>query len=165
MKILFLDIDGVLNSYRSIAAGYQFYNCSSLMRELQLGTAKSAGFDPTAVNLLKQAQQDIGFKIVISSTWRFSFNIKHFHQIFDLYDWDTTSIIIDITPSTDTIRGDEIALWLRNNPEIDSYVILDDSTDFLKEQLDRCVFTKYEEGMTYAAFVEIYRKFGHPEPF
>lgn len=165
MKILFLDIDGVLNSYRSIAAGYKLQNCTSLMREMQLGIAKSAGFDPTAVNLLKHAQHDIGFKIVISSTWRFSCNINHFHQIFDLYDWDTTSIIIDITPSTDTIRGDEIALWLRNNPEIESYVILDDSTDFLKEQIENCVFTKFEEGLTYATFTEIYRKFGHPEPF
>lgn len=165
MKVLFLDIDGVLNSYRSIAAGYQFYNCSSLMRELQLGTAANAGFDPTAVNLLRQAQADIGFKIVISSTWRLSFNINHFHKIFDLYGWDTRSAIISSTQSTDTIRGDEVKLWLDSNPEVKQYVILDDSMDFLEEQLDRCVFTKYEEGMTYATFAEIYRKFGHPEPF
>lgn len=165
MKVLFLDIDGVLNSYRSIAAGYQLYNCSSLMRKLQLGTVTHAGFDPTAVQLLHKAQEDIGFKVVISSTWRFTFTLNHFYKIFDWYGWNTRDIIIGVTPSTNTIRGDEVKLWLDSHPEYKEYVILDDSTDFLEEQLSRCVFTQYEEGINYATFAEIYKKFGHPEPF
>ena len=58
LKIIFLDIDGVLNSrmyYRSIDRTIMDWN----------------RFDPNAVDMIIELIEDFAAKIVISSTWRF----------------------------------------------------------------------------------------------
>jgi hypothetical protein len=60
MKVIFLDIDGVLDSYRSCLA-YGNYPHSNTVYEL---------FDDVAVSLLRNFCKDNDIKLVLSSCWR-----------------------------------------------------------------------------------------------
>jgi hypothetical protein len=64
--------------------------------------------------------------------------------------------IIDKTPSKlSAIRGEEIAEWLREHPEVKEYAILDDSEDMLEEQKERFVQTSEYNGFSYEDYVKL----------
>jgi HAD domain in Swiss Army Knife RNA repair proteins len=102
-------------------------------------------FDDRYVNNLKHLIDATGAKIVISSTWRTS-GLDVMREI-----WRKRALpgeILDITPDSaysvgklwlGRSRGHEIKMWLDEHGDGDRYVILDDETDFLKEQLDNLV--------------------------
>jgi methionine--tRNA ligase beta chain len=128
MKIIFLDIDGVLNV--DYADKDQF---GHIFRE-------------EFVQNLKEIIEKTNAKIVISSTWK----DKGIERMLALWkERDLPGEISDITPdcvdvceSTNIVyydqvkRGHEIKLWLDRHPEVTHYVILDDIQDFLVEQQD-----------------------------
>jgi 3-deoxy-D-manno-octulosonate 8-phosphate phosphatase KdsC-like HAD superfamily phosphatase len=140
MRIIFLDIDGVLNSWAS------YYNITT--EKLQL---------------LNDLIEQTGAKVVISSSWRVgSKDVKDF---FDnnfssncnfIFDNPRQALIYNIFYKnaiglTDTFgpsRGDEIKRWLDNHEDIESYVIIDDSIDMLDEQLEHLVQTDTYYGIT-----------------
>ena len=93
-RYLFLDIDGVLNSERTVFAYDKIIHAGMAKHDILLGKPTLTYFDPIAVMLLKKAQEKIGFKIVISSTWRYTLNKSDFDVIFSEYGWDTTDIIV-----------------------------------------------------------------------
>jgi hypothetical protein len=142
MKVLFLDIDGVLNSAKTCCAfgGYPF-------------TMDHIGaFDQAAIRLI-QRLCDQGVQVVLSSSWR---NDK---------DWETYGPglglpIIDRTPSSMGPRGSEIKQWLDAHPEVEQYAIVDDDRDMLAEQLPRFVKTNGEEGLTFADYRKLCELFG-----
>lgn len=112
-KIIFLDIDGVLNLYREEHDKYG-----------QL-------FHDNFVNNLKHIIDETGAKIVLSSTWRLS-GFKTNKNMW--LDRKLPGELVDVTPIFhNKIRGEEIKHWLVNN-QVNSYVIIDDDTDFLSEQ-------------------------------
>lgn len=130
MKVIFLDIDGVLNV---ISNGRDAFG--SLFHE-------------HFVNNLKSIINETGAKIVISSTWRFS-GLKVMKQM-----WKYRNLpgeVIDVTPhcaAYDDInlcsgceRGAEIKEWLDRNMLVSSYVIIDDDNDMLPSQMDYFVKT------------------------
>lgn len=144
MKVIFLDIDGVLNSW---ATGYKITT-----KKLQLLN-----------NLIEQT----GAKIVISSSWRIgSKDVKEFldknfskctfrldnfkdatnHECIENIFYNDN--IIDLTDTFGPSRGDEIKRWLDNHEDIESYVIIDDSIDMLDEQLEHLVQTDTYYGIT-----------------
>ena len=145
MRIIFLDIDGVLNSW---SAGYKITT-----KKLQLLN-----------NLIEQT----GAKIVISSSWRIgSKDVKEFlEKNFKKDDFrldnfkDATNRecienifyndnIIGLTDTFGPSRGDEIKRWLDNHiDDVESYVILDDDSDMLDEQLEHLVQTDTYFGLT-----------------
>lgn len=158
MKILFLDIDGVLNSIRSVIA---FANPERGSLSFSLDPRFDVQFtqeyfklDPIAVLLTKRVIEETGAKIVISSTWRIGSCVEHFHKMFACYGWDTTDIIIDMTPRCGKIRGHEIAAWLENNNHLDitNYVIVDDNSDFLPEQKPHLVQTNMNIGFSHITY-------------
>jgi hypothetical protein len=51
-----------------------------------------------------------------------------------------------ITPTLGNTRGDEIREWLRKNPEVTKYAILDDDSDFYPDQ--PLFKTTFETGLT-----------------
>jgi len=113
MKIIFLDIDGV------ICVDWNEY-----VDEF------GHGFHKDYVKNLETIIQKTGAKIVISSTWRKS-GLSEMKRM-----WKERRLpgeVIDITPVLWTKRGEEIEEYLRENP-CDKYVILDDDNDFLDEQ-------------------------------
>jgi len=143
-KVIFLDIDGVLNN-----ASY-----AKLLHHLYGGngyggfakgrfTTKDIKWDLYNVGALKTLMNKTGAKIVISSTWRYTHSVNSFKDMFQLYGLKAGRII-GLTPDlshmgiTDkfpkgTIRGDDINAYLKDH-DVDNYVILDDDGDFYKDQ-------------------------------
>jgi len=133
MKIIFLDIDGVLNVY---SQGHDQYG---------------AIFHTHFMENLKTIVDETDAKIVISSSWRVN-GIDEMRSMWR--DRGLAGEVVDITPDLYFVysgptgddnycRGDEIKLWLENNPEITVYVILDDDNDMLEDQLENFVQTNH----------------------
>jgi hypothetical protein len=147
MKVIFLDIDGVLNSGDNLCS-YGFLN-SKLGRDLYGDL-----FDERCVRYLEAIIQKTGAYIVMSSSWRYAGFFK-MQQM-----WEARRLpgkLIDITPSGKynpdigyneyTVRGDEIQEWINaNKPE--TYCIIDDDSDMLESQLPFFVKTDAEFGIT-----------------
>lgn len=111
MKIIFLDIDGVLNYYG--------------MPDNRLYL-----IDRRAVETLNLLIEKTGAKIVISSTWRLLNSLAMIKSL--LIEKGFKGEIVGKTPSINTngrIRGDEIQAWLEEHPDVKEYVILDDDSD------------------------------------
>lgn len=119
MKVIFLDVDGVLNDQDLIFEKYK-------TQELEISRDK--------LLLLKEiitSNDDI--KVVLSSSWRIGLlrkdgkivadttYHKEFLELLEEYGIE----IYDITPSMMN-RTEEIRYYLDNNKDIDGYVILDD---------------------------------------
>lgn len=136
MKVVFLDIDGVLNSQRTVLA----------FRGIPNTTANNgrALLDEVAIRLIGAIVKKAGAKVVLSSTWRK-------HDDWKIYGPDLDLPIIDKTPSLSSgVRGDEIADWLSRHPEVETYAILDDSDDMLEEQMPYFIRTSGFDGFTWA---------------
>lgn len=127
MKVIFLDMDGVLCTYRA----------SSGVRE----TGVMTYLDPIAVKLVERLIEDNSAKVVISSTWR---RLKSKDEMREVFKCAGSSLIANAfhntwcTPSYGS-RGLEINSWLavaseQRGEEVDNYVILDDVDAFLPEQ-------------------------------
>ena len=139
MRVLFLDIDGVLNSHRTVVAlnGYPH----------DVSPGGLAQFDMVAVALLRGLCKAGGVQIVLSSTWRLDREWAKIGPALGLP-------IIDRTPSMLGPRGNEIACWLDDKP-VERYAILDDDSDMLPEQMPYFVKTMHEDGMTWQPFVKL----------
>jgi hypothetical protein len=134
MKVIFLDIDGVLNVY---GQGHDQY-----------GQIFHKHFEDN----LKWIIEETGAKLVISSTWRFA----GLQVMKDM--WKSRQLpgeVIDITIDAyqyvedgmeefyDKVeRGHEIQQWLdEHQTEVTHYVILDDDNDMLQSQRHNFVRT------------------------
>lgn len=112
MKVIFLDIDEVLNSIQSRIALKEKY------------TENELTLDPVCVGLLKDLCQNTEAKIVISSTWRLKHDIEWFKAYFKNYfDWDNFPVI-DMLPYFG-IRHSLISAYITEH-QLTSYVIIDD---------------------------------------
>lgn len=156
MNIIMLDFDGVL---KSIQSSIRFNDVNNMLGTSLAGSCKypvtfvkeSFNLDPECLARIRRLVEEFDFKIVISSTWRIYSCLEHFHQMFDLYDWDTRDIVIGFTPVSRTAcRGDDIHQWIMDHPEIPDlkYVIIDDNDDFHQSQKDKLVQTDIEVGFT-----------------
>ncbi|MFW6246986.1 MAG: HAD domain-containing protein [bacterium] len=121
MKVIFLDIDGVLCV---IPTGFDEFG---------------ALFHKRFEDNLKWIIEETNAKIVISSTWRLA-GLEEMKEM-----WKHRNLageVIDITPfgGMDNIRGDEIQVWSDNN-NTENYVIIDDDTDMWESQLNNFVQT------------------------
>lgn len=122
MKVIFLDIDGVLNTSETLEKGIYI--------------------DPERANLIKKILKETGAKIILSSTWRFSpLGIKAVQE--------AVGEVLDITPNNNglTSRGNEIKQWLDSHP-VEKYAIIDDNVDMLKEQSPHFFQCPWNDGIT-----------------
>jgi hypothetical protein len=123
MRILFLDMDGVMNNPGDYVAGSPLLPPGPINAE--------------ALKLLQSFVVEHELEVVISSTWRFASNKEEMEGLLGLSlheDWCTGD-------SPHSFRGDEVREWLTNHPCDDlQYVILDDSADFHVDQLFVNVF-------------------------
>jgi hypothetical protein len=117
MRVVFLDIDGVLNSD-------PFLSESCQGRFVPHGDI----IDRIAVGFLNEIVEKSGAKIVISSSWRNGFKWDALVDLLRIVG--VKGDIIDKTPRTFSYlpRGAEIAKWLSENP-VDGMVCLDDALD------------------------------------
>lgn len=139
-KVLFLDIDGVVNS----VIGFR-----------ERGYAKPDPFfiEPHLAIRLKSLISKIEpIDIVLSSTWRFYKTNEEMSEMLGVK-------IVDSTPRLfNRDRGHEITLWLEDN-ECDLYVILDDNTDMTEKHIKRLVQTNSEFGLRDEDVAEVIKKF------
>jgi len=152
MKIIFLDIDGVLNGTRFFTGRH------TLGLQTERYDAFKDDIDIIAMGLIKHICDKTGSKIVISSCWRLGRDTEWFIEGFKWLGWDSFPII-GMTPRLKfpeprkTIRGDEVDAWLneqyKTSSEIIKYVIIDDDSDFKHYHMDYFVRTKTSEGITY----------------
>ena len=149
MKIIFLDIDGVLNHEA-------FYK--ERHEKLKNGDKLNHPYseiDPKCVENLNSLCNDTGAKIVISSTWRHS-GLDYCKDVLEFHGFNGE--IIDITPhSRDSmcLRGNEILQWIRSNHDLvgdyynfTEYVILDDDSDMLYWQKNNFLLIDRFVGLT-----------------
>ena len=148
-KIIFLDIDGVLNGYNYI--NITLFSFFSKIGKLEWIKKRIDifGIHRRKVILLHWIVKLTGAKIVMSSSWRGYFwkvpfdqkdiRQKRLESMLNRYHIE----VIDITPtSPDYNRGNEIITWLsRHENEVDSFVILDDERRDLEILKDRLVLT------------------------
>lgn len=147
MKIIFLDIDGVLNC----EDGFKSKICTERDDYGML-------FYPPSERLINKLIDETSAKVVISSTWRMSG--------LDQMQWmwksrGMSGDVIDITPRLDhRIRGVEINEWLKSNgfrqcfwseeiqkkymeeSSIENFIIIDDDSDMLYNQRQHFVHVK-----------------------
>lgn len=143
MKIIFLDIDEVLNSKKyKLKIGSKFDD-------------PRYQIDPDAVKLLNAIVVATKANIVISSTWRNAFTksanalekIKNYFAEFGILN------VIDYTPQifyTDetesySFRTDEIKEWLKDKSDV-NFIVLDD-IDMKSEFGDRMIQTFEDNGL------------------
>jgi len=151
-KVIFLDIDGVLNTK-------WWYT------QMDKNTSKDKygyAFDPHAVANLKRILDETGADIVVSSSWK-CFGLSELEDM-----WQERGLpgrVIDITPNSVSdellltanldeiemthIRGEEIKEWLDTKGKgVSHYAIIDDMDNFLPEQQAHFVLTDPDVGIT-----------------
>ena len=130
-KIIFLDIDGVLNNFEAFRDKHGMSPCWYI--------------DKRCVDRLNQIIKATDAVCVLSSTWKRSWNLEALEQwLTELFGF--TGKIIDSTPRYSTgIRGNEIEVWLQEN-DCESFIILDDEGD-MGSLLHRLVQTYNEDGL------------------
>ena len=134
-KLIFLDVDGVLNSdtYWMSLDEEEKYSLRHL--------------DRNAIKKLKRIVDKTGAEIVVSSTWR------KFKEDMDVLSDSLYVYGLSVMSKTPVLynkeRGDEISAWFESHPDFKDavYVILDDDAD-MNVHMDRLVKTDYRYGLT-----------------
>lgn len=155
-KIIFLDIDGVLNT--------EYYQGVLQYKGKPWQDEYGALFDPKAVAGLKRIIEATGAEIVIESSWKY-LGLNTLKKL-----WTHRNLpgkVLDITPSLisdkyllklnlseseidmNISKGIEIASWLIDNDKKDAkYVIIDDEYVIMESQLANFILTNPYEGIT-----------------
>jgi hypothetical protein len=117
MKVIFLDIDGVLVTQKELMSAHAMY----------------PEFSRQGLLNLKRLVEETGAKIVLSSTWRLISERRY------QAEWQLATVglkFIDWTGrSPDGVRGKEIATWIaqwnhhRFDDKVTGFAILDDDSD------------------------------------
>lgn len=160
MKIIFLDVDGVLNSIawmRVMPRG----EVTQAERDAVSPFAAEPGpeeppdrharnarwFDPRAVACLNRLVAESGADVVISSTWRIGHSLAEIDTALRFRGFQGR--VIGATPFLQgEPRGLEIQAWMDAQPEPpEAFVILDDSSD-MEHLLPKLVRTQGSVGLT-----------------
>lgn len=114
MKLIFLDIDGVLVTDRTLRAFTK-----------KLGNP----FDPYCVTQLNKLIEKTEAKLVVSSTWRMGRTLKEMQNVLTLNG--VIGKCIGMTPVLHVHRGLEIQKWLDEHTDAlwQEICILDDDSD------------------------------------
>ena len=133
MKVIFLDIDGVLNTSETFIERKKHWEETGVW---------IIEIDEFRVEYLKQIIDETEAKVVLSSTWKKDFenidgkiipihekgvgllNILNKHGI-ELYDI--------LKKGYDLSREELITIWLNEHSDIESFIVIDDETTHLKK--------------------------------
>lgn len=136
-KVIFLDVDGVLNS---------------LPYSERMADSKNAELNPENIENLAKIQHSTNADIILCSTWK-QCDTPDIPECYEIYTMLTNSLakhnmtIKDKTTDVNGHRPTEIKSWLDKHPDVTHYVILDDDytpDDYKTVSLDKhLVQTKY----------------------
>ena len=127
--IVFLDIDGVLNSerwYAQAASRKEERNSQSSSHRSLL----ERSIDPACIQRLNRLLQRTGAVVIVSSSWRKKHQLSEIVSIIEARGF--CGEVIGVTPSDDGMqsRGEEITSWLKKNvPRGVAYVAVDDEVE------------------------------------
>ena len=110
MKVIFLDVDGVLNSD-------EYFD---KIKNLNIDGIQSE-IDVEKIKMLNMAINETGAKIVLTSSWRYTRNAQELKKLLSEYGIPT-----DSTPFIQNKRGLEIKQYLLENPDVENFIIVDD---------------------------------------
>lgn len=140
MKVVFLDIDGVLN-------------CTESLRLV----GKPRPFHRDSVAALNRILSETGAVIVVSSSWRYGQTLETLQEILR-GEGVHPCLVVDKTQEYETQglwslgclpRGKEIQNWIDAHPELTEYAILDDDNDvFVDTDPAHVVHTTFDRGLT-----------------
>lgn len=140
MKVIFLDVDGVLNT-TSLLYHYGFDY-----------------IDDDMVVLLAGVVHKTGAEIVLSSTWRLQRESRML--VAEALKRHGLSVL-DRTPKIeDAFRSEEISRWLEDNPGVDRYAIVDDNRDAGRGLEGNFFMTDMETGLDERTAKRIIRHLG-----
>lgn len=135
-KIIFLDIDGVLNCWSTTR--FLFNHCLFV--------------DTRKVLRLRDIVERTNAQIVLSSSWRCTESAsdkRAYHQLMEEFKRLRCPLWIDVTPIIPVVnREKEIQAWLEKHPEVTNYVILDDYWQELMEEIEHLVICDEAIGLT-----------------
>lgn len=134
--VLFLDIDGVLNSL-------EFRNNHPELFEI--GCDGSLWFDKEKCALLERLIKETGAVIVISSSWRTFTKLEDIVRFLHTRGVPSAKVI-GATPDLDCNKPLEIQQFLLDNPEIKVFAVVDDD-EALQVFNSRFVQTTWEQGL------------------
>ena len=152
MKVIFLDIDGVLNTTQTFI---------EIRKEWKETGKRRIEIDLERVQYLKEIVDATGAKIVLSSAWR-AFGKMTCDGVYQPKNEKMASLInifaeygltiYDVTPRDPKgWRENEISAWLKDK-EVESFIILDDDSydlqSFLHKELIKTSITKDDEMIT-----------------
>jgi len=150
-KVIFLDIDGVLQGYSSQERFKHLKEMPALQKELSEKhnsnylaydkydvAAVYYDWDPHAVSLIKKILTETGAMIVISSDWRCSGNLQRMVDLFEIHGMG--EFVVGMTgyieygkSTTQRIKSSaynertlEILDYVSENPQIQEFVVIDD---------------------------------------
>lgn len=138
MKVIFFDIDGVLNTTKTTRKMgiFNFVDARKVLR-------------------LREIVERTGAELVMSSSWRYGFEPGAFW-----YEREGVAQLeaefrrlrcpkwIDVTPwLSGSKRQKEIFAWLAVHPEVDEFIIIDDVGEELTFYNDRLVLTDPKVGL------------------
>ena len=168
-KVVFLDVDGVLNSLAwrqgvELPPGY-----GGLIDPLDLAMARR--LDPNALDLLVELARTTRAELVLSSTWRIDCGSERLERLFAALGFDIrfaghTPLPQPLPGSTlvrGRERGEEIAEWLDQHSDVESIVILDDDDD-MSNLRPWLIQTAFEVGLTRADIDQAAKLLEQPGP-
>lgn len=148
MNMLFLDIDGVLNSARFLIA--------TNSHSYPTADPKDCILDEVAVKLLQKVYETCELEIYIHSSWWSDDNINanYFRQVFKKYGW------LDVKICGGNSSFDRVARILKGLDKFkpEKFIILDDA-NLQKEFGDNYCQVDNWEGFGYKNYVEILTHF------
>lgn len=168
MDILLLDIDGVLNSSRSLLRASKtsptrserdfLYELSTTYYSgypLVVLTQDLLGLDQECIKHLNLILETTGAQVVVSSSWRFCHNLVGLQKLLEYRGF--RGELIDITPvylmGPNKGRGPEIQAWLDVNSEVKRFAIVDDDDD-MAHLIRYLVHVNKKVGLTKAKALE-----------
>lgn len=116
MKVIFLDIDGVLNTIDTFKRRKKIYKKTRVL---------IPRLDFYRIRYLKEIVKRTDAKIVITSSWRkYKSDMRELESIFELFNLKIYGVTI---VDKNGIRGNEIIDFL-NKHNVETFVILDDES-------------------------------------
>ena len=142
MFVVFLDIDGVLVTWRAMAT------------RQQLGLPRpSEAFDEEAVAAFNKFIERTGALVVISSAWRYRETKESMQEILSRNG--VRCKVVGLTGiRLDGIRGLEIRDWLQKHKGVTDYVVIDDDASDIVDHIPAEKFIHVEAGLMSGGLTE-----------
>jgi hypothetical protein len=131
MKVVFLDIDGVL---------FPHY---------------SKSWSAAAIGYLNSLCQEYGLQLVITSTWREKHSLEQLRELLGAQGVEGQ--IIGMTPIGDS-RGEEIKEWL-DNTQCEDYIVIDDVVWNIEPHVENVFKCQSHIGLNEEVYSEIKKRF------